>query len=110
MGIGWRGRPLPFLAHGWARGRGAIQLTGKSNYESFSKWVGDPEVVSNPDIVATKYYLESAIYYFTINKLFKNINGLNYETCKRITRRVNGGYNGLEDRWKKTKYYYSKCE
>lgn len=96
---------------GWKyRGRGAIQLTGKSNYKAFSKWVGDETILDNPDIVATKYYIDSAMYYFMVNKLFDNINGLDYETCKRITKRVNGGYNGLEDRWNKTKYYYSRCE
>lgn len=96
---------------GWKfRGRGAIQLTGKNNYESFSKWIQDPEVITNPDLVATKYYLDSAIYFFMKNGLFKNINSLDYRTCKRITKRVNGGYNGLEDRWKKTKHYYNKCD
>lgn len=96
---------------GWKyRGRGAIQLTGKNNYKAFSKWVGDETILDNPDIVATKYYIDSAMYYFMVNKLFDNISGLDYETCKRVTKRVNGGYNGLEDRWTKTKYYYSRCE
>jgi len=95
---------------GWKyRDRGAIQLTGKTNYESFSKWVGDDTVLDNPDIVATKYYIDSAMYYFMTNNLFDNIGSLSYEICKRITKRVNGGYNGLEDRWVKTKKYYKKC-
>jgi putative chitinase len=95
---------------GWKyRGRGAIQLTGKNNYKAFSKWVGDETIINNPDIVATKYYIDSAMYYFMVNKLFDNIDNLDYETCKRITKRVNGGYNGLEDRWSKTKKYYNKC-
>ncbi len=95
---------------GWKyRGRGAIQLTGKTNYEAFSKWVGDDSILEDPDIVATKYYIDSAMYYFMTNNLFDNISSLSYEICKRVTKRVNGGYNGLEDRWAQTKKYYSKC-
>ena len=46
------------------RGRGALQLTGKSNYEAFSKYLGKPEIIDNPDLVATEYVFESAIFFF----------------------------------------------
>jgi predicted chitinase len=43
---------------GWKfRGRGALQLTGKANYEAFAKYLGHNEVLENPDLVATKYAL-----------------------------------------------------
>ena len=41
------------------RGRGYIQLTGKSNYTGFAKFIGE-DTVANPDLVATKYPLMSA--------------------------------------------------
>jgi len=47
---------------GWKfRGRGALQLTGKANYEAFAKYLGNDEVLKNPDTVATKYAFESAM-------------------------------------------------
>lgn len=90
------------------RGRGAIQLTGKSNYEGFSKFVNDPKVIFDPDIVASKYYIESAIYFFTRNNIFDlAIKGVNDSIITQITKKVNGGVNGLEDRILKTKKFYS---
>ena len=49
---------------GWKfRGRGALQLTGKANYEAFAKYLGNDEVLTNPDTVATKYAFESAMFF-----------------------------------------------
>ena len=31
-----------------------------------------------------------------------------YEVCKRITKVINGGYNGLDDRWQRFKIIYNK--
>lgn len=76
------------------RGRGFIQLTGKNNYRKFSGWVGE-DVVAQPDLVATKYAVHSAVYFWVSNDL----NALaDIDDIKKITRRVNGGYNGLSDR------------
>ena len=88
------------------RGRGAIQLTGKSNYLAFSKYIGDPEVMTNPDIVATKYSFESAMFFFETNGLWAICDkGVDDATILALTKRVNGGTHGLDDRKEKTKKY-----
>jgi putative chitinase len=92
---------------GWKfRGRGAIQLTGKSNYLAFSKHIGDPEVMTNPDIVATKYSFESAMFFFETNGLWAICDkGVGDDTILALTKRINGGTHGLDDRKAKTKKY-----
>jgi putative chitinase len=92
---------------GWRyRGRGAIQLTGFNNYRSFSHYIKDEEVISNPDIVATKYYLESALFFFNRNNLFKIMTDVERKTVQKVTKRINGGYNGLDHRYELTLNYY----
>ena len=83
------------------KGRGFIQLTGRVNYEKFSKFCGE-DCVTNPDLVSTKYPMMSAAYFFDKNKLWSICDGgSDDETVKLLTKRINGGYNGLEDRQKK---------
>ena len=93
---------------GWKfRGRGAIQLTGKDNYTQFSKHINKPEILTNPDIVSTDYSFESALFFFDKNKLWSICDqGVNEATILALTKRVNGGTNGLEDRKAKTLKYY----
>lgn len=92
---------------GWKyRGRGAIQLTGKSNYISFSKFIGNPLIMDQPDLVSTKYFFESAIFFFKQHNLFRLCKTVSNESIKNVTLKVNGGTNGLEDRIEKTKLYY----
>ena len=75
-------------------GRGLIQLTGKNNYRKFSQWIGD-DVIAQPDLVANKYAVHSAVYYWVAN----NLNPIaDIDDIKQITKIVNGGYNGLKDR------------
>lgn len=92
---------------GWKfRGRGAIQLTGKSNYLAFSKHISDPEVMTNPDIVATKYSFESAMFFFETNGLWAICDkGVGDATILALTKRINGGTHGFDDRKDKTKKY-----
>ena len=92
---------------GWKfRGRGPIQLTGKSNYTLFSQDVGRPDVLTNPDIVATELAFESALWFFRKNNLFAIADkGVSDAVITQITKRVNGGTHGLDDRLKKTKQY-----
>ena len=89
------------------RGRGYIQLTGRANYTSFNKFV-DEDVVANPDLVATKYPLLSAAWFFNSNGLHKLADGGATDTVvTTVTKRVNGGTIGLADRIKHFKEYYS---
>ena len=76
------------------RGRGYIQLTGKSNYTEFDKFVNE-DIMANPDLVATQYPLLSAD------------KGADDATVTSVTKRVNGGTIGLPDRIKHFKEYYS---
>jgi len=89
------------------RGRGYIQLTGKSNYTNFAKFIGEDTVV-NPDLVATKYPLASAAFFFDSNKLWSICDkGADDATVTAVTKRVNGGTIGLADRIKHFKEYYA---
>jgi putative chitinase len=93
---------------GWKyRGRGALQLTGKAKYEAFAKYLGKPEIVTNPDLVATTYAFESAMFFFDKNKLWDICDkGVSKETILALTKRINGGTHGLADREEKTFKYY----
>jgi len=93
---------------GWAfRGRGYLQCTGRSNYRKFASDMRLPEVMDNPTLLATDYAMESAIWFFDRNKLWKICDeGVNDDTIKRLTKRINGGYNGLDHRSKETKKIY----
>ena len=88
------------------RGRGYIQLTGKLNYSAFDGAVAD-DILKDPDLVATKYPLLSAGWFWGKN----NLNALADKGAldgdvTAITKRVNGGTLGLADRQKHFKEYY----
>jgi putative chitinase len=95
---------------GWKyRGRGALQLTGKSNYEAFAKFCNRPDVMTNPDLVAAELAFESAMFFFERNKLWAICDqGVTDATILSISKKVNGGTHGLEDRKAKTKTYFSQ--
>ena len=89
------------------RGRGYIQLTGKDNYTAFDKFV-DEDILGNPDLVATKYPLMSAAWFFNKNGLWSICDkGADDATVTAVTKRVNGGTIGLADRIKHFKEYYN---
>jgi putative chitinase len=89
------------------RGRGYIQLTGKENYTKFGKFIGE-DIASNPDLVATKYPLASAAFFFNSNGLWAICDkGADDATVTAVTKRVNGGTIGLADRIKHFKEYYN---
>lgn len=92
---------------GWKfRGRGYIQLTGKDNYKAFDAVVGE-SIIENPDLVATKYPLLSAAWFFHKNGLHKIADqGATDAVVTSVTKRVNGGTIGLADRIKHFKEYY----
>lgn len=89
------------------KGAGFIQLTGKSNYAAFDKFVDD-DILANPNLVATKYPLASAAFFFDSNKLWSICDkGADDATVTAVTKRVNGGTIGLADRIKHFKEYYN---
>ena len=90
------------------RGRGALQTTGKDNYKQLSEYLKKPEIMTNPDLVATDFSFESAIFFFDKNKLWDIADkGVNTDTILSITKRVNGGAHGLDDRTVKTNQFYA---
>ena len=89
------------------RGRGYIQLTGKDNYTAFDAVVTE-NIIETPDLVATKYPLMSAAWFFHKNGLHKIADeGATDEVVTKVTKRVNGGTIGLPDRIKHFKEYYN---
>lgn len=86
------------------RGRGYIQLTGKDNYTAFGKSINE-DIASNPDLVATKYPLLSAAWFFSKNCLKRCVDASD-ATVTSVTKCVNGGTIGLPDRLKHFKEYY----
>jgi predicted chitinase len=85
------------------KGRGPIQLTGRAKYTKYGQLLG-LDLIDDPSIAATKEVG------FRIAGLFWKLNGLNeladQQNFKLITKRVNGGYNGLDDRLK----YYQRAK
>jgi len=89
------------------RGRGFIQLTGKDNYAAFDKFVDD-DILANPDLVATKYPLMSAAFFFHKNKLWDICDkGHTPDVVVALTKRVNGATHGLADRQEKFDLFHS---
>ena len=87
------------------RGRGFIQLTGHDNYKAFGTFLNE-DILSNPDLVATKYPLLSAAFFFNRNNLWTICDqGDSDAVIKSLTKRINGGFNGLEDRIAKFRLY-----
>jgi putative chitinase len=96
-GSGWR----------W-RGRGALQLTGADNYRAFAAYINRPDVLENPDLVAGELAFESALWFFDKNKLWGICDqGINDAAILALTKRINGGTHGLDDRKMKTRKYAS---
>lgn len=92
---------------GWKfRGRGALQLTGSSNYVAFSQYLDKPEILTNPDLVATEYAFASALFFFERNKLWSLCTKVDDKSIIALTKRINGGINGLAHRAELTKKYY----
>ena len=94
------------------RGRGAIQLTGKSNYKAFSDYIKE-DCVANPNLVATKYFLESAMFFFTENNLWRFTTSIDVSMITKLSKAINLGNpnstaipHGLSERINHTVSYY----
>ena len=78
-------------------GRGFLQLTGKDNYKAFAADMRVPEIMQDPSLVETDYAFETALWFFEKNNLFAIADeGVSDDTIKRTSKRVNGGYIGLD--------------
>lgn len=86
------------------KGGGYIQLTGRANYQALANYLGDQNVMQGVDYVAAYYPWTSAGYWWYRN----GMNSLCDQgaSVEQVTRRVNGGYNGLESR---RTYYNRAC-
>jgi predicted chitinase len=77
------------------RGRGPIQITGRANYQKYGDLLG-VDLIGNPDLAATPQFA------FSTAGLFWKLNGLNeladVQDFTTITKRINGGLNGLAER------------
>lgn len=86
------------------KGRGLIQLTGRANYRDFSEHTGI-DFITNPQLLADpQYAVQSACWFWSK----KGLNTLaDAGEFKKITKVINGGYNGLEQR---TAFYEDLCK
>jgi predicted chitinase len=87
-------------------GAGAIQLTGRYNYQAFANFIGDQNVVLiGVDYVAQHYPISSACFWWYKNEMSDFV--ASGATCRQVSARVNGWdpANGLEDRL----YYYQRA-
>lgn len=76
------------------KGRGLIQLTGRANYKAYGVYLGE-HLEKFPELVAGKYAADVAGWYWKT----KNINELaDKDDLQAVTKRVNGGLNGFNDR------------
>ena len=85
------------------KGAGYIQLTGKYNYSRLAKYLDDPRVMEGVEYVAENLPFTSAGYWWTDNKMNELIDS--GADVVAVTRRVNGGLNGIDDR----QHYYDIC-
>ena len=87
------------------KGRGAIQVTGRSNYEKVSQFL-EEDFISKPDyLVMPSYGFQASVWYWMSNKLNQYCTGTTNDFIT-LTRKINGGINGLEDRinkWNRAK-------
>lgn len=96
---------------GWKfKGRGYIQLTGKDNYTAFAKAMNDEIVLITPELLnMKKYACLSAGFFWDKNKLNDIADKGNTDAVvQMITKKVNGGLNGITDRIKNFKLINSK--
>lgn len=78
------------------KGAGALQMTGRYNYQRFADFMGDDRIMNGVEYVAKTYPITSAGFWWHDNKM--NFFVDSGASCEEVSRRVNGGINGLSDR------------
>jgi predicted chitinase len=91
------------------KGRGYIQLTGRANYTKFNGSVSQ-NVVSNPVLVESDYPAEASVWFWKINNFNDFANDDTEATLELVTKRVNGGKNGIESRRKYFCGFWAKLQ
>lgn len=80
---------------GWKyRGRGLIQVTGRDNYRTFAYANQNLAVIENPDLVLSSldFIVSTGVWYWNNRSLDK------YSSVETVTRLINGGLHGIDDR------------
>jgi predicted chitinase len=88
------------------KGRGPIQITGRANYKKASAELGI-DLVASPELAASvEYGCMIAAWFWADRRLNQLADEDSEDAYRRITRRINGGYNGWQDRliyWKRAR-------
>jgi putative chitinase len=100
---------------GWLfRGNGSIQLTGRFNHQQFADYVKDQSIMTNPDLILTKYYFESGKFFFDKNDVWRNCNSISDISITKVSKHINLGnpnHKGtpkhLIERIQLTNYYFN---
>ena len=94
------------------KGRGWIQLTGKSNYSAFSKAdVPKRDYVANPQLVEPRPTASDASCFFWTKKPFLvHSKKVTLEACGEVSYRVNGSRKTVAGRWIKTSKYWTELQ
>lgn len=72
------------------RGASGLQLTGRRNYELFSKWLGLNRTLTAEE-VAEKYFWEAGLYYFEVNNLWKIAKKVDVNSITKLSKAINLG-------------------
>lgn len=88
------------------RGRGLIQLTGRGNYQRYKNYSGI-DIVNNPSLASNlSTSIDIACWYWVYGSAWGNLNKYaDLDNVTSITKGINGGTNGLEERIKLVAYY-----
>lgn len=86
-------------------GRGGAHTTGRANYKNFSLHIGE-DCIKHPDLVKDKYFFESAVFFFKMNKIIPLCATVDETSITKVSKKVNGGTNGLAERIEQTEKFY----
>jgi putative chitinase len=94
------------------KGRGWIQITGKSCYIGFSKDDSPKkDYVSQPQLVEARMAASDASCWFWTKRNFKRFsNKVTLDACGQVSYRVNGSRDTVSQRWKQTSKYWAELQ
>jgi putative chitinase len=77
---------------GWLfRGRGGIMLTHRNGYLGLSRFMGVPEIATNPEVVLESFLIDCGHYYFETNRIYAETKSVNPGSILKVSRGVNIG-------------------